>query len=250
MTEHTFTFDWYDELLARLQENDYTFANFKEQIEEQTVLLRHDVDWSPRKAVRLAEIEAKKDVTATYFFLVSSPFYNVMNSEVRNQISRITELGHEIGLHFSTHQYFDTEPHDRDGEKPADSELLTVIKKERDVLKRTIDDSIEVISFHNPPEWVFNESFPEFVSTYEKRFFEEIVYQADSNQRWRKKQPFGKRLPEKMQILTHPVLWGENDGDSIDRLREERDYNVTRINKHLQKTDRIWDSHYEQRWSQ
>lgn len=244
MTDLTFTFDWYEELLARLKSHEYTFAEFDDAIDNQTALLRHDVDWSPRKAVRLAEIEASQDVTATYFFLVSSPFYNVMNGEVRDQIARIIELGHEVGLHFSTHQYFDSEPNGRDGERPSDETLVSAIDSEREVLEVVADESIDIVSFHNPPEWVFRESFDGFVSTYEERFFDDIVYFADSNQRWRAEPPFDDTMPPKVQILTHPVLWGETDGAAVDRLREERDYHISRVNCHLEVTDRQWSRHH------
>lgn len=99
MREITFTFEWYDELLNTLVEQRYSCIGFDHEIAPETVFLRHDVDWSPRRAVRMAEIEAEHGVTATYFFLVTSPFYNVMNREVRERIEQIDDLGHEIGLH-------------------------------------------------------------------------------------------------------------------------------------------------------
>lgn len=74
MREVAFTFDWYDKLIETLAIERYTFADFDEDLGDGSVLLRHDVDWSPRKAVRLAEIEADHGATSTYFFLVSSPF--------------------------------------------------------------------------------------------------------------------------------------------------------------------------------
>jgi len=242
MTDVEFTFQGYEELLARLQESEYTFASFDDPIDEGAVLMRHDVDWSPRKAVHMAEIEAEYDVTSTYFFLVSSPFYNVMNGEVREQIARIASLGHDVGLHFSTHQYFDSEPNGEDGQRPPDDDLTAAIDREREVLSVASGESIDIVSFHNPPEWVFRRSFETFISTYEQRFFEEIVYRADSNQRWRDEPPFEGGIPPKVQILTHPVLWGESDGSAVDRLREERDYLFERIHTHLVRTDRTWEN--------
>lgn len=135
MTEITFTFDWYEELLQRLLQEGYSFGSFSETVSPNTVLLRHDVDWSPRKAVQLAKIEADLGITSTYFFLVSSPFYNVMNAQERAQMAQISELGHEIGLHFSTHQHFDREPNGEDGHPPPDDELMVAINQERTVLK-------------------------------------------------------------------------------------------------------------------
>lgn len=244
MSEITFTFDWYEKLLQRLLREGYSFDSFSGTASPNTVLLRHDVDWSPRKAVQLAEIEADLGITSTYFFLVSSPFYNTMNAQERAQIEQISELSHEIGLHFSTHQYFDSEPNGEDGLAPPNDELVAAINRERTVLGAVTDQSVSVVSFHNPPEWIFRRSFNDFVSTYESRFFDEIVYRADSNQRWRDELPIAETVPSKVQILTHPVLWGKDDGYTTDRLREERDYNRERINQHIEQTDRTWSGYY------
>lgn len=242
MSEVTFTFDWYETFLERLYRQGYSFDSFDQTVSEGVALLRHDVDWSPRKAVRLAEIEAEMGITSTYFFLVSSPFYNVLNAREREQITHITELGHEIGLHFSTHEHFDSEPDGTTGKSPPDGDLVAAIDRERTLLRMASGVSPDVVSFHNPPHWVFRKSFDNFISTYEDRFFEDIAYRADSNQRWREEPPFDETIPPKLQILTHPVLWGEHDGYSVDRLREEHDYHSQRIRNHLDRTNRMWKS--------
>jgi len=232
MTDVQFTYEWYRTLLQELQDGGYTFRSFADDVTAGSVFLRHDVDWSPRKAVTVAELENELDVTSTFFFLVTSPFYNAMNRECREAIQRIQDLGHEIGLHFSTHQYWDAQPET----EPLESTVCDEIT----VLSTIISGSVNVVSFHNPPEWVFRRSFEAFVSTYERRFFDAVAYRADSNQRWRDDPPFDEGIPETVQVLTHPVLWGERDGWTTDRLRKERDYQAQRIEDHLVKTDRTW----------
>jgi hypothetical protein len=240
-----FTFAWYEELLQTLLEEGYRFDGFESRIQPETVLLRHDVDWSPRKAVRLAEIEADLGISSTYFFLVSSPFYNSVNEYVRNRVHQIQDLGHSIGLHFSTHQYFSSTPDGENGNVPNDGELINVIEREQLIMHQVSGSEICVVSFHNPPSWVCRRSFDGFTSTYEDRFFsEQVSYYADSNQRWRSNLPFAAELPAKMQVLAHPVLWGEHEGNPTDRLREERDYLSRIIDEHLAKTDRTWNGSY------
>ena len=63
------------------------------------LLLRHDVDLSLDAALRLAEVEAEAGVTATYFLMTESVFYNLASSEGATAIARLRELGHRIGLH-------------------------------------------------------------------------------------------------------------------------------------------------------
>ena len=207
-TGYEFTYDRYRQLLQELIDVERNFTTYGDTIETGDVLLRHDVDLSVERAVRMAEIEASKDVQSTYFLLVSSQMYNVLNDEIRERISRIRSLGHNIGLHFSTHQYYDEDP----GNEP----LTDQVETERQILKLATGVSVDTVSFHIPPNWILRRSFDDFISTYEERFFSEIPYRGDSNQRWRDKLPFDSGHPEKIQILVHPGLWGENDTEFED----------------------------------
>lgn len=65
-----------------------------------SMFIRHDVDISLKKAVKLAEIETKNNIASTYYILFSSPFYNALDAENLERIRMIKELGHPIGLHF------------------------------------------------------------------------------------------------------------------------------------------------------
>ena len=44
--------------------------------DEWIALWRHDVDYSPHRALALAKLEAAKGISATYFFQRRSAFYN------------------------------------------------------------------------------------------------------------------------------------------------------------------------------
>lgn len=220
-----FTYDTYADLLTELRARGYEFTTYGTSVEEGQVLLRHDVDWSPRRAVRMAELEAEHDVTATYFFLLSSPFYNLLHEETRAALDRIVSLGHDVELHFSTHQYWSSEP--------ADDELVAAVDREREILSSILEDPIETVSFHIPPDWVLQRSYDGFVSTYEERFFTSIAYRGDSNQRWRRSPPFAEGVPDQLQILVHPGLWAETDQTFAERLYRERDAKFDAISDFL-----------------
>jgi hypothetical protein len=81
------------------------------------------------------------------------------------------------------------------------------------------------------------------MSTYEEQFFDTIEYRSDSVQRWRDEPVFPDGIPPKVQILTHPVLWGDSDGDTTDRLREERDITVQHYTAHLNRTFSDWNGY-------
>jgi len=102
------------------------------------------------------------------------------------------------------------------------------------------DQVVDVVSFHNPPGWILDEDLPGVISTYAPQFFSEIDYAADSNQRWRDEFPFQEGLPARAQLLVHPVLWGDSDASTVDRLREERDTIYSRIDTRIESENRIW----------
>ncbi|MCU4925418.1 hypothetical protein OB905_05370 [Halobacteria archaeon AArc-dxtr1] len=210
-----FTYDEYATFLEELLAHGYEYTTYGGAVADGEVLLRHDVDWSPQRALKMAEIEAEAGVSTTYFFLLSSPFYNPLHRETREIIDRIQSLGHDVGLHFSTHQYWSDEP--------ADADLVAAVDREREILSSIADDLSPAISFHIPPDWVLRRRYDGFISTYEERFFTDIAYRGDSNQRWRESPPFPDGFPDRLQILIHPGLWAETDQTFAERLYRERD---------------------------
>lgn len=208
-----FTFSWYERFLRSIDAEGFEFRRYRDASEPGTALLRHDVDLSPQRALRTARIERDLGVEATYFFLVSSPMYNVLDEETRDVLTAIEEMGHDVGLHFSTHQYWSPE------DLPEDHRIAARVADERNVLS-TVADPIETVSFHIPPDGVLRRAFESFPSTYEPRFFTDIGYRGDSGQRWRDEPPRVEAFDERMQILTHPGLWGESDASFEQRVRQ------------------------------
>ena len=253
-----FTFDRYRSLLDRLREANARFRRFEDDgrsadtdgDDEQeparpTVFLRHDVDWSPRKARQLAEIESKRGIEATYFFLASATAYNPLDRETRAAIDEIESRGHAVGVHVDLRDVDGDPDVERVGER---------IERERAVLAAAGAEPVPAVSFHNPPDWVIGRrlGLDGVVNAYAPRFIREATYRADSNQRWRSEPPLdgnaekGRNvarggIPDRLQLLTHPVLWGERDAWTVDRLREERDYHDERLARSLARTDRTWD---------
>ena len=102
-----FSLDFFKETLMNIKESGYRFINFSEAMDDHTtkvVLFRHDVDFSPQRALELAKIEASNNVSSTFFFLLTCSFYNALESFTKDIIKSIIELGHEVGLHFDLNQ--------------------------------------------------------------------------------------------------------------------------------------------------
>ena len=212
MAPVAFTYDWYRSFLRDLLDDGYRFRAYDEAVEADSVLLRHDVDLSPQRSLRVAEIEADLGVSSTYFFLLGSPMYNPLDRPTREAIRSIESLGHDVGLHFSTHQYWPA------ADPPPEADLVERVEDELAVLSTVAERPTETVSFHIPPEWVLRRRFDGVESTYEPRFFDEIGYLADSNQRWREEHPLATDPPECLQVLTHPGLWGPVDGEFRERV--------------------------------
>lgn len=60
------------------------------------IIMRHDIDRSPRRALDAALIEHRHGIAATYYFR------NQKGTYVPDLLDKIASLGHEIGLHYET----------------------------------------------------------------------------------------------------------------------------------------------------
>jgi len=89
----------YAELLDAARTGGYRFAFFNREPRAGDVLLRHDVDMSLEAALTMAELEAERDVQATYFLMTRSDFYNLDSRSGVAALARLGELGHRVGLH-------------------------------------------------------------------------------------------------------------------------------------------------------
>lgn len=204
-----FTHRWYRRFLRRLLAEGYDFRVFSDRLGDGDVVLRHDVDLSLDDALRMARLEADLGIQSTYCVLLTSGLYNPFEGNHRDTLREIESLGHEVALHFSTHEYWSAEP---------DKEtIVRRIDEERSILERIVSPT-ETVSFHRPPSWVLAREFREFRNTYAPAYFTDIGYVADSSQRWREDPPPLKDLPATLQVLTHPGLWGDEDTDFDSRI--------------------------------
>ena len=79
---------------AALSVKDYLSLSLSLQPREKVVILRHDVDKKPEKALKMAEIEREFDIPATYYFRSTK---EVFKAEIMQEIER---KGHEVGYHY------------------------------------------------------------------------------------------------------------------------------------------------------
>lgn len=94
--QRDFTIKKYKELCNAMKEN-YKVVSVLEYLlnpPEKAVILRHDVDVDPNKALEMALLENKLGISATYYFRVIP---QIFKPEI---IKKIRGMGHEIGYHY------------------------------------------------------------------------------------------------------------------------------------------------------
>ena len=168
-----FTFDTYASLLRKAASR-YKFVSLEAPGDgEGRALWRHDIDFSPHRALAMARLEAKMGLKANYFVQLSSPFYNPFEAQISDCLKQIADLGHSIGVHFEPSS---TSPGDR-------------LSFEARILGSLLGIRINTFSLHNPTTYsnqqldsaevcgLINASAPSW------RY--DFVYCSDSNGLWR-----------------------------------------------------------------
>lgn len=90
-----FTIEKYRELVLALKGASYEFVRYDEYCNgkraERMIVMRHDVDRSVKRAVRLAKVEKEIGVRASYYF---------REQFIGEDVVYIASLGHEVGFHY------------------------------------------------------------------------------------------------------------------------------------------------------
>lgn len=205
--------------LLDLAASKYRFCNYAEEAGTPFLVWRHDIDYSPQRALALARIEAAKKLRLVYHVQVASRYYNVFEPEIADILKEIARLGHEIGLHFDMDVFgIDT--------KVSQDELLNRIAFEKHVLETVVEAPMESLSFHN-----YSVNIERLEKTDElcgmrnvcaARIIETFKYVSDSNGIWRYDRLAdvlaGPPLP-RLHVLTHPVWWTAEPMRPIERFR-------------------------------
>jgi hypothetical protein len=128
----------------------------------------------------MAELEAARGVSATYFLMTRSVFYNLASPEGQRALQRLRELGHRVGLH-ALYPHVD------------------------------FDERFDpVLAWHNPDPEFMSEPVEGLVNVMAPPWFDREHYRSDSNQHWRQGDltaPLGSGEFEWLQLLTHPEIW-------------------------------------------
>ncbi len=190
--------------ILRLAKEKYefcSFTNFKKS--KKCIILRHDIDASVPAALEIAKIENSLKISATYFILLHSPWYNLLEEEQAESVKEIIKNRHSIGLHFDSLFY----------NIRTEKELVKYLNIEKDFLQKIFNVEINAFAFHNPDskclkfdKW----KYAGMINTYSGFLKNKIKYISDSNGYWRNNRLYdlintGNNMV--VQVLTHPVFW-------------------------------------------
>jgi hypothetical protein len=183
----------------------YKFCSFGEETLSPHILLRHDVDFSAHRAMKMAQIENERSIKSTYLFCPNDPMYNMFSTQILEIIIQIHDLGHDIGLHFDPTVI----------SKPLSlPEIHSQILNLKNFFSTLTKIDPQAISFHlygaysnlMPKE----QSISGMINAYSDEIMKKYRYISDSNGIWRFDNLFNfleETQEPFIQILIHPVWW-------------------------------------------
>lgn len=185
---------------------------------DKIIILRHDVDYSPQRALALAKIENALKLKATYFVRVHGQHYHPFDKESWLIFKKILNLGHEIGLHTEA----------RDLSRIFKINPFELFCREKEILE--IVFKIKILSasehgdfFRKSNYWQKTLLTQKHKSILKIRHIPEdlrdFYYLSDSCSQW-KKGCLCENLEkfDKMQVLIHPDHWGRGAKEEIRKL--------------------------------
>lgn len=183
------------------------------------VVWRHDVDYSPHRALALARMEHERGLQAVYHVMLSSRYYNAFEPEIVAILREIAGMGHFLGAHVDLDVFGD------DDDTVSSETVRARAAFERRTIETILERPLTSTSFHN---YTLNtkrvaqedtiEGLPNLSAT---RWFKELKYVSDSNGLWRYENAHDVLSADaypRLMVLTHPVWWTPEDMSPFARV--------------------------------
>ncbi len=208
-----FSLDQYKKLIFELIENGLSpTTNWRGIVSNNTLLIRHDVDFSVDFAYQLALCECELGIRSTYFFMLTSNMYNLISLENQKLVKDIIKLGHKVSIHFD----------------PTAHEELEKFENEKKLFESIFDVKVDIVSIHRPGPFLDNNnvSLCGIPQTYSDAYFRNMKYLSDSGGRdiipLIAEYLDGDRN-RGLHLLIHPVWWvgrGDSPTETLNFWRE------------------------------
>lgn len=213
MTEE-FTESVYSQILQRACAK-FKFVDVCEVIgEEGECIWRHDVDASPYRAKRLAQIDISHGVKSHFYFMFGSRFYNLFEPAIVRVIREIVAMGHHVGLHY-----------DVSGEPIGYTSFRESFLYKVKLLQLLIGAEVKSFSIHDPGTLGQQDLLEGDVlgvrNVSSKTFMHNFTYCSDSNGIWRFRHildVINDSNTKRLCALTHPEWWTPSPMPAIGRI--------------------------------
>jgi hypothetical protein len=147
-------------------------------------------------------------------------------------------LGHEVGLHY------DVAAIEKLGPDPERQ-----LQRQATALADLTSQPVRSIARHQP-SLGGNDPFAQsriFINAYDPRFTHDISYFSDSCGAWRDAAARalgpGGIVSRRLQLLIHPILWGEHTGDRWTRLNAFVEIEKRRVETDAEQVRSQWRNH-------
>ena len=219
-----FTIAHYAEIVKLAKDMGFQFILHRDEFVEsrKDIIWRHDVEFSPDIALKMAEIENELGVQASYFFQIHSEFYNTLERYVSDLLYKIRDLGHHIGLHYDSHYY-----NVNDEEK-----LERTLSIDRAYFEQVFDIKLDTFSFHETTPFILGcqkEMYGGMLNVYSKKIKDNYQYCADSTGFWRYEildEVLRDERVRHLHVLTHDAMWSETVLSPRPRVRTRNQANA------------------------
>lgn len=231
-----FTLSGYEELLSAIGNSGFEFSAFSQNIKNSSVLLRHDVDADLQAAVEMAKVEARLGISSTFYLMLRSPTYNLLNAEFARIAAVLLDLGHSIGLHYD--QNFD------ELRGLPRSATIESIHQQASWIQQLLSCEVKSMSFHQPSETIMGHhpKVDPLIGAYELLKNPNHIYVSDSNRRDSFSTTLEEVLANKasyetfLQILVHPMWWVYEDNELSAVWNRVFESNLAVTQRHLLRT--------------
>lgn len=210
-----FTINKYKELCNAISNSGYIPLTVNDYLSkshpDKFIILRHDVDIKPERALKISQIENEFNIKSTYYFRMIP---KVFNPEI---ITKIQELGHEIGFHYEV----------LDKAKGNYGKAISIFKEELAELRNVCE--IKTICMHGYPltPWknsdIWNQyEFKDFGiigEAYLSIDYNDVSYLSDTGRSWSGEKYRIKDIIESKNKKSYNI---KSTDDLIRLIKEER----------------------------
>lgn len=171
-------------------------TNWNQKQTTNTLLLRHDVDFSIDYAHEIARHESKLKVYSTFFFMLTGNMYNILSSHNQKLVKEIANMGHKVSMHF-----------DPTAHQSQDNFIY-----EKKTFENLINIKVDIVSIHRPGQFLNNNNvtLSGVPHTYQDKYFKKMKYISDSGARDVSTQIFEYLKGSReygLHLLIHPIWW-------------------------------------------